>query len=174
MHRPLALSIPLALLAACGTPRSATPPSPPAARLAQDSLPACTVTGEAVTATWREVRGPGFRFCVPPTWRAATPRDSTGGSARGRWIAGDRGITWHAGPFAPGRGMPVPYNQRQEGELRLGDRVGQLSILTIQQRHSMYANVPAAGDLPALRLVGSADGDAARDEVLVVIGTLRP
>lgn len=77
------------LLAGCGHP--AAPPSPPP--LARTP---CPVTGVlSVDSSWRQVRGAGFTFCVPGSWRPASPGDSaTDAKAWGGTVAS---VAWNEG-----------------------------------------------------------------------------
>ena len=173
--RVVALAAALLALTACAgtgaSPGSATP-----RQVAQDALPACTVAAGAAGATdistWREVTGPGFRFCVPPTWYTAQPRDTTGAAA-GRWRHSDRGIEWSVGPFRPSPAQMSPYNERTQRDLWLGTRAGQLYITSIEDRNWFAARFAATADMPEVRFAGSATGAAARAEVDAVFRTLR-
>ncbi|HEX2095331.1 MAG TPA: hypothetical protein VHG28_23245 [Longimicrobiaceae bacterium] len=49
-------------------------------------------------APWRLVRGDGFTFCVPPSWRPAGPVPSPGADAQ-VWRGGDGTLHWSPGPL---------------------------------------------------------------------------
>lgn len=156
-----------------GPARAAVAPAATAGRVAADSLPPCTaeVAGAALQG-WRELSGPGFRACIPGTWTVAASRD-TAGVAGQRWRGEGRAFEWRAGPFGPGRGMAVPFNQREVKEHWFDSRPGKIEILGIQAHQSMYATYAATARAPALRFSASATGAEARAELLTVFQTLQ-
>ena len=172
------LAVAALLLAACTSTGTGTPSTRAtvAQRAAADTLGLCTatVTGTSVDySTWREVTGPGFRFCVPPTWLTSRPRDTTAAAA-GRWRHGtDRSIEWRVGPFKPTGPQMTPFNEMEERDVWLGTRASQLHITSIEDRNWFDTRFAATAELPEVRFFGSATGAAARAEVDAVFRTLR-
>lgn len=92
--------LPLLLLAACasGGRQGATD-----APVAETAAEPCNVAVEATRgAPWRLVRGEGFTFCVPATWRARARPTSAGVDAR-IWWGGQGSVTWGTGTYRPQR-----------------------------------------------------------------------
>jgi hypothetical protein len=97
--RPLSL-LPLLLLAACA---SGNRQGAADAAVAETAAEPCNVAVEAARgAPWRLVRGEGFTFCVPTTWRAGARRTSAGVDAH-IWRGGQGSITWGTGTYQPQR-----------------------------------------------------------------------
>ena len=171
--RVAALAAAVLALGACASGGTSSTSTSAPRRVAQDTLPACTAPAGATDISgWREVTGPGFRFCVPATWYTARPRDTTGAAA-GRWRQADRGIEWSVGPFRPSPAHMSPYNERTQRDLWLGTRASQLYITSIEDQNWFAARFAATADLPEVRFAGSATGAAARAEVDAVFRTLR-
>lgn len=161
--------------AACASGGTSATPAAASALFARDTLAACTAANAgADVSTWREVTGPGFRFCIPATWQRSRARD-TSGAAEGRWrFAEDRSIEWRVGPFGPRAAMPAPYNEMQQRDLWLGARGGRLTITSIQDSYWFSAGFPEGAGAPAVELSGSARGAAARAELETIFRTLEP
>jgi hypothetical protein len=98
----------LALSLAPGTPASAQASGP---------VTPCAASGvSTVDSTWRQVRGSGFTFCVPGSWRA---RGHGRGDADAKDWTGEEGtITW---------GMGSPPSAMPDQEYEVTGTVTQLS-----------------------------------------------
>ena len=71
----------------------------PAAAVAQ-AAPCSVELPESATEPWRVVRGRGFTFCVPASWRAVGHPTRQDVDAR-TWRGGGGSITWGTGEYRP-------------------------------------------------------------------------
>lgn len=131
--------------------------------------PPCTVSVPS-DEPWREVRGNGFTFCVPASWRA-TGRSRDGGPDASTWRGGGGSITWGTGAQGPRRvfvsevtvraGQPLPDPPGRVSRFTevIGGRRAQLWNNEFDGKHF----TGATWTQPALYLEGEAsDAGAAR------------
>src|ERR1044072_5667328 len=84
---PLLATLFLATLVAC----SPAPPGPVPVEFA----PSRWAGVGPVDSSWRQVRGPGFTFCIPGAWRASKPAaDSLDPKS---WRGPEGSVTWGTG-----------------------------------------------------------------------------
>ena len=127
---------------------------------------------EDAEGAWREIRGGGFTYCVPPAWTHVGPRAERWTSATTDFAWGDEAFEQRRVPFVvPARGQTgATFGSRVVTETIDGATV-RLEIMDGGRSSSWSA--AASWLAPALRFYAIARTASASDEALAVIRSVR-